>query len=208
VHATRRVAALAVDPDVFLINVPKLKTHTWAITTCCMKNLMGVDYQNDRHYCSQSINDTPGTSGHAGQEMREWMTTAMHRRIQENLGMRLADLSQLVKPSLNIVEGVIGRDGTGFQRGANHALGLAIAGTNVVAVDAVASYLMGFDPAKLAYLTIASSIGLGTHDISRLRVYIAEDGALVSCTDLRALRIDPQFRVITDLVDENPDLYR
>jgi len=48
------VSRLAVAPDTVLINVPKLKTHNLAITTLCLKNLMGLVNVFDRHYCGQA----------------------------------------------------------------------------------------------------------------------------------------------------------
>ena len=44
------------------------------------------------------------------------------------MARRLADTAQVIRPSLNLLEGVIAREGTGFQRGRNRALGLVIAG--------------------------------------------------------------------------------
>ena len=63
----------------------------------------------------------------------------MHELWQTGLARRLADTAQVLRPALNIVEGVVGREGTGFHRGRNRPLGLVIAGVNMVAVDSVAS---------------------------------------------------------------------
>jgi uncharacterized protein (DUF362 family) len=203
VHASRRVSRLAVAPDSVLINVPKLKTHNLAITTLCMKNLMGLDLVYDRHYCGQAWQDLPEHIRAHGQRPRdEWMDRSVHELWQEALGRRLADLAQVVPPRLNVVEGVVGRDGTGFNRGRNYALGLVVAGVNVVAVDAAASYLMGFDPTALVYLKVAASAGLGQNDVARLRVYTARDGELAPCRDVAGLRHDPPFTVITGVKDE------
>ena len=87
--------------------------------------------------------------------------------------------------------------------GENYALGLVVAGVNVVAVDAVASYLMGFDPTALVYLKVAASAGLGQNDVARLRVYTARDGELAPCRDVAGLRHDPPFTVITGVKDED-----
>jgi uncharacterized protein (DUF362 family) len=207
-HPVRRVSRLAVAPDTVLINVPKMKTHTWAITTLSIKNLMGVDLVFDRHYCGQSLNELPEVRTHEDKPKEEWMTTALHQQMQKLLGARLADLNQVVRPELNIVEGVVGRDGTGFNRGRNFGLGLSIAGTNTVAVDAVTSYLMGFDPAKLIYLQMAASVGLGTYDLGRIKVYVAEGGQVQPCHDLAAQRCNPRFEVLTELLDEDAETYR
>ena len=206
VHASRNVSRLAVAPDAVLINVPKLKTHNLGITTLCMKNLMGVDLVFDRHYCGQAWQDLPPEIRDNGSRPRhEWMTRAIHEQWQEALGKRLADLAQVVPPRLNVVEGVIGRDGTGFNRGRNVPLGLVVAGVNVVAVDAVASYIMGFEPTELIYLKVAASIGLGDNDVRRLRVYTAEEGALTVCHDPQRLRASPPFTVISGIMEEGPD---
>ncbi len=208
VHAERRVARLAVDPASVLINIPKLKTHTWAVTTVCMKNLMGLDYVNDRHYCAQSTH--AALPEHAGRTdpRNQWLTTAHHERIQRELAKRLVDLSKIVRPVLNVVEGVVGRDGTGFHQGKNHPLGLCIAGTNAATVDAFASWLMGFDPLKLIYLQIAAAAGLGEIDPRKFEVYTVEIGGLVRCRDAAGLRIEPPFRVLLETTDEDPDRYR
>ncbi len=116
--------------------------------------------------------------------------------------VRLADLAQVVQPQLNIVEGVIGRDGTGFHRGRNYALGLVIAGINMVAVDSVASYLIGFDPRELIYLQVAAAAGLGCNDLSRLKFYVAEGNRLSLCGDLEPMRARPPFHVIRDILGE------
>ena len=108
---------------------------------------------------------------------------------------------------MNIVEGVVAREGTGFNRGRNHTLGLSVAGINMVAVDSVASYLVGFDPQSLIYLKMASAAGLGTNELKKLRVYQVADGELVPCRDLAAIRAQPPLRVISDIKEENDDMY-
>jgi hypothetical protein len=71
-----------------------------------------------------------------------------------------------------------------------------------VAVDSVASYLIGFDPQELVYLRVAAGVGLGSNDLRDLHVYEVQDGAVVPCRDLEAQRADPPFRVISNIVGE------
>jgi uncharacterized protein (DUF362 family) len=73
-----------------------------------------------------------------------------------------------------------------------------VAGINMVAVDSVASYLMGFDPQKLIYLRVAAEAGLGCNDLARLRVYAAVEGELAPVADMEPWRARPAFRVFTD----------
>ena len=202
VHPTRNVSRMAVAPDTVLINVPKLKTHNLAITTLCMKNLMGLDLVFDRHYCGQALRELPAEWQTNDRPRQEWMTRAMHEQWQAGLARRLADLAQVVVPQLNVVEGVVGRDGTGFNRGRNYPLGLVAIGTNVVAVDSVVSYVMGFDPRELIYLKIAREVGLGCNDIAQLKVYAVEQGEITRVNDAQRLRLQPPMKVTCDLLDE------
>ena len=135
---------------------------------------------------------------------------ALHERWQQGLARRLADLAQVAVPHLNVVEGVVGRDGTGFNRGANYPLGLVVAGVNMVAVDSVVSYLMGFDPQKLIYLRVAAEAGLGINDPAQLPVYTSEGDGLALCADLERWRADPPFRVFSGVIpgSVDPDCYR
>jgi uncharacterized protein (DUF362 family) len=134
------------------------------------------------------------------------MDERVHTLWQEGLARRLNDTAKVVPPHLNIVEGVVGRDGTGFNRGRNFPLGLVIAGVNMVAVDSVASYLMGFDPAQLIYLRMAAEAGLGSNDLSGLRLYVVQDGAIVPCPDVEALAARPPLRVIRGIAGEGDPL--
>ncbi len=197
-----RVSRLVTAPDTVLFNVPKLKTHNLAITTLCMKNLMGLVNVFDRHYCGQAWRGMPEAEQEHSRPRQEWITQAIHERWQAGLARRLIDTAQIIQPHVNVVEGVVGREGTGFQRGRNFTLGLAIAGVNMVAVDSVASYLMGFDPQQLVYLRMAAEAGLGTHDLAHLRIYTVRDGEVVPCQDVASLRVDPPFKVIRNIIGD------
>jgi uncharacterized protein (DUF362 family) len=198
---------MACAPNV-LINVPKLKTHNLAITTLCLKNLMGLVKVTDRHYCIEAWQELPVEVRSDPRPRREWLHQETHEIWQAGLARRLIDTAQVIRPALNVIEGVVGREGTGFQRGRNRSLGLAIAGVNMVAVDSLASYLMGFDPQRLIYLRLAAEAGLGQNDVRRLRVYLAQPGDLSLCQDVSALRVDPPLRVISHIVEDDPDLVR
>jgi uncharacterized protein (DUF362 family) len=202
VFSSLNVSRLAVAPNTALFNIPKLKTHNLSITTLCMKNLMGAVNVYDRHYCGQAWQDLPDEVRDDPRPREVWMDRTLHERWQRGLAQRLVDTAKVIQPKVNIVEGVVGRDGTGFNRGTNYALGLVVAGINMVAVDSVASYLMGFDPQQLIYLRMAAEAGLGIHDLGHLRIYTAQNGALVRCADVAALRAEPPLRVISNIVDE------
>lgn len=206
-HAQLNISRLAVAPDTLLINVPKLKTHNLGITTLCLKNLMGTVNVFDRHFCGQAWQELKDERGDTPAR-DAGLSRDLHAKWQHGLARRLADLGQVVQPQINIVEGIVGRDGTGFQNGTNHALGLAIAGVNMVAVDSITSYLMGYDPQALIYLQVAASVGLGTNDVRELSVYVVHDGDIAPCADLDAWRTDPPLRVISNISDgDDKDLF-
>ncbi|MFC1915426.1 hypothetical protein ACFLW4_01865 [Chloroflexota bacterium] len=48
--------------------------------------------------------------------------------------------------------------------------GLLIAGTDIVAVDAVGGALMGIDPAKVSTVTLGAAAGLGESDLTRMDI--------------------------------------
>ena len=204
-HESLRVSRIAVAPQTALFNVPKLKTHNLAITTLCMKNLMGLVYAPDRHYCMQAWGEMPAEVRGDKRPRYEWLDRAMHRRWQDGLARRLVDTARVIRPALNMVEGIVGREGTGFQRGRNRSMGLAVAGINPVAVDAFVSYLMGFDPRDLVYLQLAMQAGLGEARVEALQVYVEREGELVPASDVSSLRVDPPFRVISGVVGEDLD---
>lgn len=198
------VSRLAVAQGTFLINVPKLKTHNLGITTLCMKNLMGAVNVFDRHYCAQAWGEMPADILLEQRPRLEWFDREKHELWQEALARRLVDTAQVIQPALNIVEGIIGREGTGFQRGRNRSLGLVVAGINMVAVDSLVSYMMGFDPLEVVYLRMAARAGLGENDVNKLQIYLMQGGEAVPCPDPQVLRIHPPMRVIMNIKGEEP----
>jgi uncharacterized protein (DUF362 family) len=182
------IARTIVAEDTCFINVPKLKTHNFAITTLCMKNLMGTICPfNERHICQVF----PRYEGDDGRDLTLGVVD-----YEERFTQKLCDLARAVQPYFNIIEGIVGREGTGFHRGRNRQTNLVVAGANMVAVDSVASYLMGFEPTKMPYLRLAGDLGLGPNDVREMAIYALEGGELVRCQDLGPYMADPPFEVI------------
>ena len=126
---------------------------------------------------------------------REEMTSEL-REEAEVFFNRACDLATVVRPSLNVIDGIVAREGTGFFRGRNVPVGLAVAGVNPVCVDAVASYLIGLDPSRVGILRVATERGLGTNRLEDIEVYRVVDGELEPCRDLEALVHRPPLRPI------------
>jgi uncharacterized protein (DUF362 family) len=182
------IAKTVKDDDTLFINVPKYKTHNLAVTTLSMKNLMGtITPCQDRHLC--------GISRQYADHAHEITSNGITLR-EEHLCRKLCDLSLASKPDLNVIEGIVGRDGTAFHHGKNIQTNLVIAGKNVVSVDAVGSYLMGFDPTGIGYLKIAAQRGLGVIDIEKIEIYEACDGRLNPCSDIARFMSQIPFEVL------------
>jgi len=181
------IARMVKDKNYF-INVPKLKTHNLAVTTLCMKNLMGtIVPARARHLCSIG-------SEYASRANEITPNGIMLR--EELLCRKLCDLSLASKPDLNIIEGITGRDGTAFHHGKNIQTNLVIGGKNVVSVDAVASYLMGFDPMGIGYLKIADQRGLGVIDVTKIKVFEVSNGRIALCDNINKFMSPIPFEVL------------
>jgi len=68
-------------------------------------------------------------------------------------------------------------------------MNLIIAGKNMVAVDAVASAVMGIDPSRVKYLKLAEEKGLGTANLDNIEVIGERIGEV-----RRNFRLPPAFR--------------
>ncbi|MCP8321444.1 MAG: DUF362 domain-containing protein, partial [archaeon] len=73
----------------------------------------------------------------------------------------IVDVNTVIKPVLTIIDGFIAMEGQGPIDGKPVKMDLIIAGKDVVATDAVASRVMGFDPRLIYHIRRASEKGLG-----------------------------------------------
>jgi hypothetical protein len=90
-------------------------------------------------------------------------------------------------------------EGFGPHAGTAVEMGLVIAGTDAVAVDTVATYLMGVEPRSLAILQVAEKLGLGNIDTADIRVVGEElDG-------VRKTLLPPIFQFVSQ--HENVHVY-
>jgi uncharacterized protein (DUF362 family) len=88
----------------------------------------------------------------------------------EAMNRNLVALARRTKPHLSVVDGFVGMHREGPRHGTPIKLGVVIAGTDAVAVDAVAAAVMGFDPGAIGYLHYAGAAGLGVTDLEAIRV--------------------------------------
>ena len=67
----------------------------------------------------------------------------------------IVDLHHLFPRQFTIVDGIVGMEGNGPIQGMPKHAGVLVAGNDVVAVDATCCRIMGIDPKKIEYLTLA-----------------------------------------------------
>lgn len=129
-----------IEADV-LINVPIAKHHSLARLSLGCKNLMGVILNPNRFH--------------------------------QNLGQRIADLLSVVRPTLTVVDAVrilVAHGPTGGSLNDVREMNTVIASHDTVAADAYAATLFGLAGDDVAYIKAAADMGLGTLDLSSVRV--------------------------------------
>ena len=114
----------------------------------------------------------------------------MHDRINE----KIVDLASLFKDKvkLNVVDGLVGAEEDEVH-GSPVRMDLIIAGEDMVAVDSVATAVMGIDPGKVKYLRLAEERGLGISNLDDIEV-VGEDIERVK----RKFKLPSTFRNILE----------
>lgn len=92
-------------------------------------------------------------------------SSIMHRQIDK----KLVDLASYVKPGLNVIDGIVGCE-MDEVKGEPVSMNLVIAGTDIVATDAVGAAVMGLDPKMVRHLQLAEKRGLGTARLDAISI--------------------------------------
>ncbi len=154
------------------ISVPKLKCHYCCGVTVAMKNLIGLGPW--QLYC-RTLADGSRSAFHVGANGKEDFKPRLPRVV--------VDLNRARPIQLALVDGIRTIDGgeNGYNLGIHvQSPGVLLAGKNAVAVDAVSTAVMGFDPATEYpnppflrgenHLNIARELGLGTNRLEEIEV--------------------------------------
>jgi len=115
-------------------------------------------------------------------EYDEFMNEVGPLMRQEMWLQRGLDCASVLKPHMNIIEGIIGLDGTALNNskiGEDQLCNIIIAGLSACEVDAVGSYIMGHDPRELWYTRVAKERGMGECDINTIDMYWIRNGEIV-----------------------------
>jgi uncharacterized protein (DUF362 family) len=123
----------------FIISLPVLKDHSFTTTTIAMKNMFGI---------------APGKFYAGG-----WNKAKLHSPSTDR---SVVDICRYKTPDLSVVDASVALKGMHLS-GTHKNIGLILAGFDPVAVDTLGSKLLGHNPKRLEYLTLANNI-LGTMD--------------------------------------------
>lgn len=132
-RATQTLDAMrvAVEADA-IINLPKLKTHGLTHLSGAIKNLFGT---------------VPG------------ITKARYHALfptVDRFSAMLIDILAYYKPVLTVMDAIVGMEGDGPSAGNPRQIGVLLAGPDAVAVDVIATALIGIVPASVP--TIAAAV--------------------------------------------------
>ena len=112
------------DADV-VVSMPKLKTHHWVAVTLSLKNCFGC---------------MPG-------RVYGWPKDVFH---VHNVPNSILDIVGAVRPSLAIIDGIVGMEGNGPLLGTPVHSGVVVVSRDPVAADVTGARMMGMDPRRLA----------------------------------------------------------
>ncbi len=142
---TFRMARTIKDVDL-IVSVPKLKTHGLTKYTGALKNTLGVIPAKGKKNVHVQA-PKPSNFAHA-----------------------LIDIYEEVRPHLTLMDAVVGMEGNGPNAGDPRKVGLIIASNNGVALDAVASSIIGYEPLGIPTIRYAQDRGLGTADLNKIDI--------------------------------------
>ena len=125
-----------------IISVPKMKTHDQTLVTLSLKNMKGI------------------------------LPDVFKRKFHTTFGIMqgVADLMTVAKPDLAVVDGIMAMEGLGPVFGDLVEMDLIIVGKDPVAVDAVTSEIMGFEPVDYSMVHTAAQSGIGIDDLKEIEI--------------------------------------
>ncbi len=142
-------------PDYFfgknIVHLPTMKCHIYTTTTGAMKNAFGGLLNTKRHYT--------------------------HSWIHETLVDLLAIQQEIHKGIFAVMDGTTAGNGPGPRTMFPVVKDYILASADQTAIDAVAAWMMGFDPMTLKYIRLAHENGLGVGEMSEIEVVGADISA-------------------------------
>jgi len=156
------------DADV-IINLPKWKTHTQMLLTLGVKNLFGCI---------------------PGRRKPLWhLKAGDDRKIFARI---LFDIYQAIRPSLTILDGIVGMEGNGPGSGDPISLGLILASKDALSIDLVVCDLLGIPRKSIPTNHVAIEVGMGRDPIEIV-------GESIEASRISSFKLPPPFSVSWNL---------
>ena len=131
-------------PGTNIVHLPTMKTHVFTTMTGAMKNAFGGLLHRKRH----------------------WTHSVIHETLVDLLAIQ-----QDIHPGLfAVMDGTFAGDGPGPRAMRWHIKNRILAGSDQVAIDAVAAKMMGFDPMSIPFIRLAHERGLGCGEVEHIEV--------------------------------------
>ena len=127
-----------------IIHLPTMKTHVFTTITGAMKNAFGGLLHERRHWT--------------------------HSVIHETLVDLLAIQKEIHPGIFAVMDGTFAGDGPGPRCMVPHVENYILASGDMVAIDAVAAKMMGFDPLSIRFIRLAHERGLGCGDVREIEI--------------------------------------
>ena len=128
------------DADV-IINLPALKMHFQTLVTLGIKNFHGI--------------------------ISDYWKVQFHR---DEISQKLVDIHKVIKPKLTIIDGILAMQGLGPRTGTDVRMDVILASDDVVAIDAVASEVMGVKADEVETTRLAAMQGIGNGNLKNIIV--------------------------------------
>ena len=139
------VSRTAAEADL-VINLPKLKTHSLTVFTGGVKNMYGTIPASLRRRFHGEYTDA------------------------DDFARMLTDIYSTIRPQLTLMDGIMAMEGEGPSGGSLRKTGIILASRDAVALDAVATRIIGMDPMDIATTRYAHEYGLGVGALDSIEV--------------------------------------
>lgn len=143
------------DPNNYIFSITRPKAHNVVVVTLGFKNIvMGSPQKVYKKANYKSM---------------------MHGAGPWWLNYNIFLVARTVRPNFTVIDGLEGMEGNGPIDGTPVKHGVALAGSDVIAVDRIGVELMGVDIADVGYLNYCADAGFGQIDRNRITIIGSQD---------------------------------
>jgi uncharacterized protein (DUF362 family) len=184
-----------VESDQVLVNCEKalrqthlsFLTEKYKISFINMSKGKFVEVKNPRHFVLKKVllpeiltrteiitlpvMKTHGRTTITGAIKNQWgCLNKLRHQYHLQVDQALVDINKLVRPKLAVMDGTVGLEGNGPKSGIPKIANLVLASADLVALDTVASQIMGFKPEKIKHLQLCAREKLGCANLKQIKI--------------------------------------